>query len=96
MIRLARLSIRRPRAALAVWAIVAVVLVLIGLGVERPPVAVDRRRPRHRVLARADADRGRVRTFRARADPARGTRRPSSTGKAPSSSSRSTSAATRA
>ena len=33
MIRLARLSIRRPRAALAFWAIFAVVLSLIGLGV---------------------------------------------------------------
>ena len=33
MIRLARLSIRRPRAALTFWAIFAVVLSLIGLGV---------------------------------------------------------------
>jgi uncharacterized membrane protein YdfJ with MMPL/SSD domain len=33
MLTLAKLSIRRPRAALAVWAIVAVALTLIGLGV---------------------------------------------------------------
>ena len=33
MIRLARLSIRRPRAALTFWAIFAVVLSLLGLGV---------------------------------------------------------------
>ena len=33
MIRLARLSIRRPRAALTFWAIFAVVLALLGLGV---------------------------------------------------------------
>ena len=33
MIRLARLSIRRPRAALAFWAIFAVVFSLLGLGV---------------------------------------------------------------
>jgi putative drug exporter of the RND superfamily len=33
MIRLARLSIRRPRAALTFWAIFAVVLSLVGLGV---------------------------------------------------------------
>jgi uncharacterized membrane protein YdfJ with MMPL/SSD domain len=33
MLHLARLSIRRPRAALAAWAIVAAALALIGLGV---------------------------------------------------------------
>ena len=33
MLRLARISIRRPRAALAAWALVAAALVLIGLGV---------------------------------------------------------------
>ena len=33
MIRLAQLSIRRPRAALAAWIAVAAVLSLIGLGV---------------------------------------------------------------
>ena len=43
MIRLARLSIRRPRAALTFWAIFAVVLSLIGLGVSdslSPSIAV--------------------------------------------------------
>lgn len=35
MIRLARLSIRRPKAVLAFWAVVAVVLGLIGFGVEK-------------------------------------------------------------
>lgn len=35
MIRLARLSIERPRAALAAWGVVAVALALIGLGVAK-------------------------------------------------------------
>ncbi len=35
MLRLARLSIGRPRGALAAWAIVAVLLALIGLGVSK-------------------------------------------------------------
>ncbi|HEY8303469.1 MAG TPA: hypothetical protein VIG42_02655, partial [Solirubrobacteraceae bacterium] len=35
MLRLARLSISRPRGALAAWAIVAVLLALIGLGVSK-------------------------------------------------------------
>ena len=33
MLHLAKLSIRRPRAALTVWAVVAVVLSLVGFGV---------------------------------------------------------------
>ena len=43
MLHLASLSIRHPRAALAVWGAVAVVLVLVGLGVSRslsPSIAV--------------------------------------------------------
>ena len=55
MIRLARLSIRRPRAALAFWAIFAVVLSLHRPRRERQPLAVDLRRPGQRVLARPDA-----------------------------------------
>ena len=35
MLHLANLSIRRPRAAIAIWAAVAAVLVLLGLGVSR-------------------------------------------------------------
>ena len=35
MLTLAKLSIRRPRTALTVWALVAIGLTLIGLGVSR-------------------------------------------------------------
>jgi hypothetical protein len=48
MITLAKLSIRRPKAALAIWLLVAVVLSLIGLGVSKslsPSVTVVPRTP---------------------------------------------------
>ena len=69
MIRLARLSIRRPRAALTFWAIFAVVLSLIGLGVS------DSLSPSISVVPGSESSRAqtlvgvRVRSFRARADP---------------------------
>ena len=72
MIRLARLSIRRPRAALTFWAIFAVALSLIGLGVS------DSLSPSISVVPGSESSRAqtlvriRVRPVRARADPPRG------------------------
>ena len=44
MISLAKLSIRRPKVALAGWLVIAIVLITIGFGVSTDDVAVDHRR----------------------------------------------------
>ena len=89
MIRLARLSIRRPRAALTFWAIFAVVLSLIGLGVSdslSPSISVVPGSESSRAQTLAEV---RVRPVRARADPPRGAGGPARPPGSRSSSSRS-------
>ena len=95
MIRLARLSIRRPRAALTFWAIFAVVLSLIGLGVSdslSPSISVVPGSESSRAQTLAKSEFGPRCSCRSSSR----ARRPSSTAKARSSSSHWASAGTRA
>ena len=96
MIRLARLSIRRPRAALTFWAIFAVVLSLIGLGVSdslSPSISVVPGSESSRAQTLSESEFGPSVLVPILLE---GPQQPSSTARVPSSSSRWASATTRA